>query len=303
MKKKRKYTMVTPFQAMSKISKKLLFFGAFLLLSVSGYGQVISIVAISDGEEDGTVNTRFNVIRSGLTSNDVQVDYSISGTATPDGDFTAPSGTITIGAGGLSGTAEISILSIVDNILEGDESIIITLTNTSEGTIHLTQDTAIAVILDDDVSVEFSVASSSDNEDDGGNLPVLLLNGRVNGPTSVTVTDAGSGTATGGGVDYSFTSPTVVNIPADDYDGTLSTSIAIPSLAIVTDAIVENDETFDLVLSDPVPVDDVTLGAQTTTTYTIENDDTATLSITATTQAAEDNTDGLFTITTSNQFS
>ncbi|GGD46055.1 hypothetical protein GCM10011361_11280 [Muriicola marianensis] len=66
----------------------------------------------------------------------------------------------------------------------------------------------------------------------------------------------------------------MVNIPAGTYDGTAGTEIAIPTLSIVDDAIVENpSETIILGLS--APTGDAGLGGQTTSTYTITDDDTA----------------------------
>ncbi|MDE3741460.1 Calx-beta domain-containing protein [Maribacter polysaccharolyticus] len=298
MKKKKKYTMILPNLSPVAIFKKTVWFGLFLFLGFSGYGQDISIAFVSNGEEDGTVNTIFRVSSgpSGYTG-DIVVTYTIGGDADEGFDYATQTGSVNIpGNGGSESFADIIIVSIDDNLVEGNEEIIVTLQTTDNGVI--TQPTASAFILDDDVSVEFSVANSSDNEDDGGNLPVLLLNGRVNATKTVTVSDAGTGTATGAGDDYSFTSPTEVNITAGDY---VDTTIPIPTLAIETDGIVEDDETLDLILSDPDG--DVTLGTQTTTTYTIVNDDAATLSIAATTQAAEDDTDGEFTISTTSQFS
>ncbi len=298
MKKKKKYTMILPNLSPVAIFKKTVWFGLFLFLGFSGYGQDISIAFVSNGEEDGTVNTIFRVSSgpSGYTG-DIVVTYTIGGDADEGFDYATQTGSVNIpGNGGSESFADIIIVSIDDNLVEGNEEIIVTLQTTDNGVI--TQPTASAFILDDDVSVEFSVANSSDNEDDGGNLPVLLLNGRVNATKTVTVSDAGTGTATGAGDDYSFTSPTEVNITAGDY---VDTTIPIPTLAIETDGIVEDDETIDLILSDPDG--DVTLGTQTTTTYTIVNDDAATLSIAATTQAAEDDTDGEFTISTTSQFS
>ncbi len=117
------------------------------------------------------------------------------------------------------------------------------------------------------VTVAFSAATGSDLEATGGNLPTLIVTGTVTAATTVTVTATG-GTATGGGTDYNFTNPQVVTIPAATYAGT---SIAIPTLSIVNDAIVENpSETIILGLS--APTGDATLGGQTTTTYTITDD-------------------------------
>uniref|UniRef100_UPI00374E2965 T9SS type B sorting domain-containing protein n=1 Tax=uncultured Croceitalea sp. TaxID=1798908 RepID=UPI00374E2965 len=125
---------------------------------------------------------------------------------------------------------------------------------------------------DDNVVVAFSQATGSDAENVGGNLPVLFITGTVTNATTVTVTDAGTGVATNG-TDYVFTSPQVVNIPANTYDGTVGTAIAIPTLSITGDTNVEGNETIDLTLG--TPTGDATLGTQTSTTYTINNDDTS----------------------------
>ncbi len=293
MKKKRMLAMLTQMPFISIFSKQLLLFGAFLMLCFSGYGQNISIAPINDGEEDGSINTRFSVTSGFGNSDDIDVTYTIGGMADSGVDYTPPSGTVTIPGDFFGSSAVIVIPSIDDNLIEGNETLIVTLTGTDAGTII--QDTATANILDDDVSVEFSTGISSDTEDNGGNLPVLLLNGRVSGLTAVTVTDFGTGTATGGGVDYIFTNPQVVNIPAGDYDGTLGTAISIPTLAIISDLVVENDETINLALS--TFTGDVNLGAQITTTYTLLNDDIAgyTLS-TATLSTTENGPNGTFTV-------
>ena len=120
---------------------------------------------------------------------------------------------------------------------------------------------------------------SSDNEATGGNLPTILINGTVVNPTTVTITDAGTGDAVSG-TDYSYTSPQIVNIPAGIYDGTITTAIAIPTLSITDESIVEANETIDFTIS--LPTGDSILGDAnndtfTTTShiYTITNDDTA----------------------------
>ena len=119
-------------------------------------------------------------------------------------------------------------------------------------------------------------SDSSDIEADGGNLPVLLINGVVEADTTVTVSlEPGSATE---GTDFTFTSPQVVTIPAGTYDGTLATALSIPTLAITDDTDPEPDETFTLALSAPtgdaVIADanhDETL--QQSTTFTIIDDD------------------------------
>lgn len=121
------------------------------------------------------------------------------------------------------------------------------------------------------VTVSFSQSTGSDTEANGGNLPVLIINGVVKSTTTVTVSDAGTGSANDDGVDYNFTSPQVINIPKDAYDGTLSTALAIPTFNIVDDDVKEGIETIDLVLGSPTG--NAALGNQTTTTYAIYDDE------------------------------
>lgn len=147
------------------------------------------------------------------------------------------------------------------------------------------------------INVQFSQATSSDVEANGGNLPELIVSGGMLGTdTSVTVTDDGTGSADAG-TDYSFSSPQVVVIPADDYSST--TIIPITGLSITEDSDVESDEdiNFSLSTSDGT----LTLGPQITTTYTINNDDGATVNILNTTNGSENGagsvTDGVLTVT------
>ncbi len=94
--------------------------------------------------------------------------------------------------------------------------------------------------------------------------------------------------------DYGF-----VDIPIDEFvivPGQLSLSVDLIS---IPDDIVDGDKDFVVslgILTNGTP------GTTTQATVTITDDDTAELSIAATTNAAEDATDGLFTITTDKQF-
>ncbi|RTE54991.1 hypothetical protein EHW67_00005, partial [Arenibacter aquaticus] len=60
-------------------------------------------------------------------------------------------------------------------------------------------------------TVTFSSATGSGAEDAGSGIPTLLVDGLIVAPSSVTLTP--SGTATGGGDDYTLAS-TTINIPA-----------------------------------------------------------------------------------------
>ncbi|HMO65122.1 MAG TPA: Calx-beta domain-containing protein, partial [Verrucomicrobiota bacterium] len=73
-------------------------------------------------ENGGTGSIRFQ--RSGDLGRPLLVDYLLTGTATAGVDYVIPTGQITIPAGAAAATLEITMLD--DNLLEGDETIVVT---------------------------------------------------------------------------------------------------------------------------------------------------------------------------------
>lgn len=95
---------------------------------VPGNDEVAISVTKAFGTEgvEGDDTLVFTVGRSGSTAADLNVNYTVSGTATAGNDFTAPSGVVTIPAGQTSATITINILN--DVLLEAEETVQITLT-------------------------------------------------------------------------------------------------------------------------------------------------------------------------------
>jgi len=127
--------------------------------------------------------------------------------------------------------------------------------------------------------VEFSAGTGSDNEATT-DVPQLILNfdGTLASAETIDVTVTG-GTAT----TADYTNTVSVTIPAGSGDGDL---IDI-NFAVTDDSDVEGDETVEFTLSNPSG--DMAVGAQDTFTYTITEDDTATVAFdtTNTTTPAE----------------
>jgi gliding motility-associated-like protein len=214
----------------------------------------------------------FEVNRTGDTSGTASASYTVAGSgASPaDGaDFTGgtlPTGTASFGVGETS--TDITINVSGDTAVEPNETFTVTLNNPTGGTIGTTA--ALGMISNDDsATVYFSASTFSGPENTGANLPSLFVNGTILTTSTVTVTASGAGTATGGGVDYNFPTSQVVTIAPGSYNGT--TAIPVPNLTIVNDGVIEADETIVLNLSSPSG--NISLGSPTTTTYTIENDD------------------------------
>ena len=108
----------------------------------------LSIGDASAVETDSVNRTmQFTVSMTNVRANAVSVDYTAAGdTATAGSDFTAANGTLSIPAGSLSATIDITILP--DNVIEADERLVVTLSNPAGAT--LGDGTGIGTIVDDD---------------------------------------------------------------------------------------------------------------------------------------------------------
>ena len=86
----------------------------------------IEIVASDAVAGEFNTNTaRLTIVRSGDTNPAVTVNYSVGGTATTGADFLSLPGTITLSSGLMA--TNIFITPIADNLVEGDESVMLTL--------------------------------------------------------------------------------------------------------------------------------------------------------------------------------
>jgi len=233
----------------------------------------VSIAATTQGDETLPTDGLFTITQTAESSTDTVVTLAPTGAALNSTDYAALAATATITAGTTSTTVTIDVTD--DAIVEATEDVILTIAKQSGDTqVTLGTDNATLNIADDDaLTVEFNQATGSDTETSGGNLPTFLVTGEVGAGHTVSVgVTIGAGTATGGGTDYD--DPTALTVNPGTY---AAQGIAIPTLAIKGDSIVEPNETIILGI-DASPAD-VTAGGTGSTTYTITNDDTATLSI------------------------
>jgi glucose/arabinose dehydrogenase len=207
------------------------------------------------------------VTRTGGSDGAVSVNYATSnGTATAGNDYTATSGTLQFAAGEVSKTFTVPIMN--DTIVEGNETVIITLSNPTGGATLGNQTTGVLTILDDDVasqpgSLRLSSGAYSVNEN-GGTLTITVTRtGGSSGAVSVNYATA-NGTATAGS-DYVATNGTL-----HFANGETSKTFTI---AVIDDSVVEGNETFQLSLTSPTG--GATLASPSTATVTITDNDTA----------------------------
>ena len=249
----------------------------------------LSIAATTQAAEDAT-DGEFTLTTTNQFSSAVIVNITVSGTATQGTDYATIGTSVVFPANQSSVTIPVDITA--DNITEGNESVIVTMTgtNNSDATISAT-DEATVTIIDDDTAVLSIVATTQAAEDVTNGLFTVSTSKQFTTNTNVTFSVVGTATP---GTDYSVLG-TNFTFPAFTNSVNITTNVLF-------DNLVEADETVIVTLTGTNNAG-VTIGVLDEATVTITDNDTAELSIIATTQATEDATDGLFTVTTNNQFS
>jgi|GEM_PF-2497044 len=226
--------------------------------SSSGSGPPPTIsVSESDTTEGVIVGSSgyFRFTRSGSTANDVTVNYTLGGTATSGTDYSALSGSVTIPSGQTSADADVTALA--DNLVEGNETIIATISSNSA---YAVGDPASATltITDDPPIVSLSAANTTEGGSPGY-VEFTRSGGNINSALSVTYTASGTATS---GTDYSALTGTAT-IPAGQ-------SSFNENITALRDNLVEGDETVILTMTDTGTT--YLAGASSSATVTISDD-------------------------------
>ncbi len=210
-----------------------------------------------------------------------QVAYNGSSTATngsgEDIDFTTPQ-TITFTDSHADGELlPISFILNDDNMIEDAETAIFNLSLAGSGTLNSFASTGtntqhtLTIEDDDGLQIEFDEATYSFSESTGTasiDLSAFGANTTLAGDMTIDV-QVLSSTATNT-ADYTFTDPTTVTIPANDYSTTQIISFNLP---IIDDGILEGNENLVLQLTNPNGI--LSIATVDTTTITIQDDETA----------------------------
>ncbi|MEY2518221.1 MAG: large repetitive protein, partial [bacterium] len=185
-----------------------------------------------------------------------------NGTATAGSDYTAASGVVTFAAGAT--TATFSVTVIGDNVVEPNETFVVTLSSPTGGLSLGSPSSATVTILNDDAARSVTIAGASTAEGNSGSktvtLTLTLSAPAVGGETVAWATSNGTATA---GSDYNAASGTVTFAAG-------ATSATI-SVTVLGDRTAESDETFFVMLTNPTG--GLTLGTPATATVTIVSDD------------------------------
>ncbi|WP_160114217.1 Calx-beta domain-containing protein [Aquimarina sp. AU119] len=251
-----------------------------------------------DEGNTGTTTLQFTVnLNAPAPAGGATVDYATSnGSATAGSDYTAISTTtLSFLAGESSKTVDITITG--DQTVEIDETLTLTLSNPTGTDVIIGDATGTGTITNDDQAT-VTIADVAVNENSGTATITVILDNAVDGGFDVDVSTA-DGTATTVNSDY-----TAVTAQTLTFAGTAGETETF-TITPTADATSEPDETVIIGMSglSPSTVASGDINITDGATLTILNDDAAVLSIVSTTQAAENTTNGLFTISTTNQFS
>lgn len=236
-------------------------------LAIAAFRPSVSFTVISANGNENISPVAVSVSLNYTTTESFTVDYALnsgSSTATRgvSDDFDFADGTLTFNPG----ETEKSIIVTIndDAVIESNETIVIDLSNPSTGLVLGTQTTSTYTIEDNDQTneIDFSVQTTDIGEAAGSVFVTVKLN--ETSVSDITVDYTLSGTAVGGGVDY-----TLANGTATIIAGNLFTSIQV---LLADDLILENSEDIVITLSNPV---NASLGTNTVHTITIADNDTA----------------------------
>ncbi len=225
--------------------------------------------SVTEGDA-GVVDLTFTVtLTPAADDQTVTVSYGVTGgTATAGDDYTAPTGsTLTFQPTVTTQTFTISVAG--DEIYEGDETVIVALSNQTEG-IELATAPGTGTITDDDPMPVFAIDSPSVSEGDTGTTDLTFTvtkTGATALPATVSFAVA-DGTATVADSDY--TAPSDTSLDFAPADTTLTVTVSVTG-----DSRGEEDETLTVTLSNATGA---TIGTAVGT-GTILDDDPLTLSI------------------------
>ena len=249
-------------------------------LAIIVYRLEINFTVASASGAESVANVNVQAYQNYSFPSDITVDYAVTGgTATNGTDYNLPAGTMTIAAGSTTGSFSFTVTN--DAVVEPDETVIVGLSNAPAGVTIGSQNTYTYTILNDDY-VYASLSSATASEAEGNathsvSTPQITVSGGIiTSPATLTLTVT-NGTASSS--DWSQTSGTIT-IPAGDYTTPVSIPIPSSALSIVGDLTVETDETINLNINS---FSGINAGPTVNCTYTILNDDNATISVSTTT--------------------
>ena len=242
-------------------------------------------IANTTNAAEPAANGVMTLTQTAVSSQNTVISYTVGGTAISGADYTALSGTVTMLAGATTATISIPVLD--DAIVEGGETVTVTLTSVTSGLATLGATLIATNTIADNDAATVSIANGTDRTEGGGIAGNLIVTQTAVSSQDTVVSYTVTGTAAAG-TDYAALFGTIT-IPA-------GSTTAQEFVLHINDAVVEGNETIIVTLNS-VTSGLATLGAPLAATHTIIDDDAATVTIANTTNAAEPAANGLMTLT------
>ncbi len=133
--------------------------GSFSFPSCASNLPSVTVLATTpNANEDGASTGLLSFSRTGSSSSALQVNFAVTGTATPGSDYTGLPSQITIPAG--AGTATLPVTALDDFQVEGNETVIVTL-RPDPGYTTGTPSSAIVYVISDDLPPDLLVTTLS----------------------------------------------------------------------------------------------------------------------------------------------
>src|SRR5205807_1789348 len=243
-------------------TRSLLLAAAFLCATAhTGRAQpTIQFSASSYTVAESACFATITVQRLSDPSTTVGVDFATTdGTATNGLKYTAVSGTLAFGAGETNKTIVVPILD--EGFVEGSKTFRVILSNPTVGAVLGARTNATVRITDNDVGIQFQLATYSVAEDAGAVL-IGIVRGD-DGMLPATVDFATADVTATNGLDYTGVTNTLSFAPGERFG-----LITVP---ILNDAIKEPTKNFRVTLSNPTG--GAALGSRTTATVSIVDND------------------------------
>ena len=231
---------------------------------VSNLPTVTVTLSSASVNEDGTPNLVYTFTRNGSTANSLPVSYDITGTAVSSDYTGATPGTgksITFAAG--SSTATLTIDPTADTTVEGNETVIVTLSPSTNYDVGSAK-SAIGTILDDETTT-ISLTVSPGSVAENGTTNLIYTFTRTGSTTNALTVNYGI-TGTADATDYTGATPGT----AKTITFAAGSNTATLTIDPTADTTVESDETVSLTLASGT---DYTIGTTEAVIGTIANDD------------------------------
>ena len=234
----------------------------------------ISLGATVDTDEDNaSADGTFAISAVSAAEADIVVAYSLGGTADNNTDYAGLSGQITIPRGSTNTT--LAIDAVDDAIVEGDETVELTLVSIVSGPGVITGTPRTLTISDND-NATVSIAAVNDGAEPS-TPGTFRVSSNSDAHSGIDISYSISGTVSAG--DYSDSGSGSVTIPGGADNATFD-------ITIIDDSLIEDNETLTVTLT-AITSGDATIGVNDNASITITSDDNVTVTMAGDNASAE----------------